>query len=220
MHRADQRTACITGGVHRRSRRWYGPWRCAWCRHRRPSAGPPAAEGSSSVAEPPRPRQRLLGAGFSPRSPSIPRLHQMGAMERLARPSALGKGPRKRAGDSLQASRRCRPQADQVVERRTALAMRRSQRRAVLLRPTGVGQKSLDPQFQPRRARSARPGQARPPASGTTLVEACRISRHGSRFHAVLSTAHPAGPSLRQKSRSPQLFCKPRCGTSGMNLPD
>ena len=53
MHRADQRTACITGGVHRRSRRWYGPWRCAWCRHRRPSAGPPAsAEGSSSVAVP------------------------------------------------------------------------------------------------------------------------------------------------------------------------
>ena len=42
-----RRAACT------RSRMWYGPWRCAWCRHRRPSAGPPAsAEGSSSVAVP------------------------------------------------------------------------------------------------------------------------------------------------------------------------
>ena len=46
-HRRYRRAACT------RSRRWYGPWRCACCRHRRPSAGPPAsAEGSSSVAVP------------------------------------------------------------------------------------------------------------------------------------------------------------------------
>ena len=73
MHRADQRTACITGGVHRRSRRWYGPWRCASCRHRGPSAGLPAsAEGSSSVAVP---------AGLAPSPAPLP----CGAAPRLRR---------------------------------------------------------------------------------------------------------------------------------------
>ena len=57
-----------------RSRRWYGPWRCAWRRHRRPSAGPPAsAEGSSSVS-----RSSRLGS-FACSSPlrGRPRLRKL-----------------------------------------------------------------------------------------------------------------------------------------------
>ena len=72
-----------------------------------------------------------------------------------------------------------------------------------------------------------RSGQARSRASGTTPVERRTsnpiASRAGTRLHSSVvimrcfATAHdtheggpvpPQGPSLRQKSRSPQLFCK------------
>ena len=109
------------------------------------------------------------------------------------------------------------------------------QRRAVLLRTPylAAGSRAEEPRPAPvpeprRTARSARPsGQARSRASGITLVERRTsnpiASRAGTRLHSSVvimrcfATAHdtheggpvpPQGPSLRQKNRSPQLFCK------------
>ena len=67
--RPCRRAACC------RSWRWYGPWRCAWCRHRRTSAGQPAsAAGSSSVdvpaGSPPSPAPLPCAVALACASPS------------------------------------------------------------------------------------------------------------------------------------------------------
>ena len=180
----------------------------------------------------------------------IPRdvLHQMAIHrprnQRLMQTAQTGKGaktsPRSEAGrhrsSRTAASLPSTSALDQAARSNTALAMkaRASAARSTSGRPTWPRSRAEEPQPasvpEPRRrARSARPsGQARPRASGITLVERRTsnpiASRAGTRLHSSVvasmrcfAAAHdtheggpvpPQRPSLRQKNRSPQLFCK------------
>ena len=141
----------------------------------------------------------------------------------------LGKGPRKlagsRAGPPSRTPIACRRSISRSQRRRCGFEGARSAASVLLMaapagtdrRPSGSSAISIS------RSAAHRPSSS---SSGTTLVErrtsnpiACRQDRLHSSVVIMrcLLTAHdtqeslpvpPQGPSLRQKNRSPQLFCK------------
>ena len=206
------------------TRRWYGPWRCAWCRHRR--LRQVSAEGSSSVAVP---------AGLAPSPAPLP----CGAAPACAAASASlpsASAPASPALNRRRIPRECStnssaqsashadgwPDRSRQPRKRPAKTSPRSEassRTAVQSLPS-TSRRSIRPRISDITALAISPyGRSDRTSSRTShfLNLATSISRRDTASMVTpvfcdMSSIHRNG-LIRQKSRSPQL--RPYISISG-----